>query len=384
MNHWLFTEEHEAFREEVRKVVQAEIEPHVEDWERAGGFPRELFGTLSERGYLGLKFPEEYGGRNDLIRTAIFAEELSRCGSGGVTAGIGAHTGIALTPVASFGDDSQKQGYLMPGIAGEKIAALGITEPHSGSDVASIATTARREGDHYVLDGSKTYITNGVRADFTVVGAKTDPEAGHRGISLFIVDTDSPGYSVEKSLDKLGWRSSDTGLLRFDGVRVPAENLLGEEGQGFYYAMQNFQWERVMLALTSIGLAEAALYSALEYAGAREQFGRPIGKFQALRHKMADAATKLEKSRHLAYYALYLHASGQEALREVSMAKALAGEMVREVTDEVVQLFGGNGYSMDYPAQRYWRDARIQSIGGGTTEIMNEIVSKEIGVQQTA
>lgn len=384
MNHWLFTEEHEAFREEVREFAEGQIKPHVEEWERAGGFPRELFAKLAERGYLGLKLPEEYGGKDDLMRAAIFAEELSRCGSGGVTAGVGAHVGIALTPVASFGDKRQKERYLAPGIAGNKIAALGITEPHSGSDVASIATTARREDGHYVLNGCKIYITNGVRADFIVVGAKTDPAAGHRGMSLFIVDTDSPGYSVEKSLEKLGWRSSDTGLLRFDEVRVPVENLLGKEGQGFYYAMQNFQWERVMLALTSIGLAEAALDASLDYAGKREQFGQPIGKFQALRHKLADAATQLEKSRHLAYYALYLHAAGHAALPEVSMAKALAGEMVREVTDETLQVFGGNGYSMDYPAQRYWRDARIQSIGGGSTEIMNEIVAKEIGVSQTA
>lgn len=381
MSHWIFTEEHQMFRKSVQKFVEKEILPHVEEWERAGEVPRQLFRRCGELGYLGLKFPKEYGGAGaDLVTEAVFIEELSKCGAGGVAAAIGAHANIAMTPVWKYGNEQQKRKYLEPAIRGEMIAALGITEPNTGSDVAAIATTARREGDHYVLNGSKMFITNGVHADYVCVAAKTDPSRGYRGISLFIVESKWPGFRVGKSLRKLGWRSSDTAELVFEDVRVPAENLLGEENQGFYYIMKNFQWERIWLALSSVALAEKALEDAIRYSQERTQFGRTLSQFQALRHKMVDMAVDLEKARHLTYYALYKYAQGEDAVIETTMAKAYAGEMVSRVTDMALQIHGGNGYMMEYPVQRYWRDARIQSIGGGTTQIMNEILVKRLGI----
>lgn len=382
MKHWIFHEEHELLRKAVRSFVKKEVSPFVEEWEAAGEFPRELFNRMGELGYLGIKFPEEYGGGGaDVIADAVMLEEMAKCGAIGVAAGIFAQTAIALTPIWKYGNDEQKRKYLVPGITGEKIAALGITEANTGSDVAAIRTTARREGDHYVLNGSKMFITNGVRADYLVVAAKTDPTAArHQGISLFVVEADSAGYSVGKKLKKLGWRSSDTAELIFDDVHVPAANLLGEENKGFRYIMQNFQWERITLALLSVSLAELALEHAIRYAKTRTQFGQPLQHFQVIKHKLVDMATSIESARHLTYHALYLYANGEDALTETTMAKALAGEMVNEVTDAALQIHGGNGYMMEFPVQRFWRDARLSSIGGGTTEIMNEILVKRMGL----
>ncbi|MDR7319130.1 acyl-CoA dehydrogenase family protein [Brevibacillus nitrificans] len=377
MSHWIFNEEHEMLRKSVRSFVKKEIAPFVEQWEAAEEFPRELFARMGELGYLGIKFPEEYGGGGaDVIADAVMLEEMAKCGSIGVAAGIFAQTAIALTPIWKFGTAQQKRKYLAPGIRGEKIAALGITE----ADVSSLRTTARRDGDHYVLNGSKMFITNGVRADYVVIAAKTDPAAGHRGISLFIVEASSPGYSVGKKLKKLGWRSSDTAELILDNVHVPKENLLGEENRGFYAIMQNFQWERITLALLSVSLADLALEHAIQYARERTQFGQSILQFQVTKHKLVDMAVSIESARSLTYHALYLYANGGDALTETTMAKASAGEMVSEVTDAALQIHGGNGYMMEYPVQRYWRDARLSSIGGGTTEIMNEILVKRIGL----
>jgi acyl-CoA dehydrogenase len=371
------------FRRSVRKFVEKEIIPHVEVWEKAGEVPRSLFLRAGELGFLGVKFPEEYGGSDaGYITDAVFLEELSRCGAGGVAAALGAHTSIAMTPVWRFGSHEQKEKYLAPGIRGETIAALGITEPGAGSDVASIRTQARREGDHYILNGSKMFITNGVNADWVVVAAKTDPAAGHRGISLFIVERDQPGFTVGKKLNKLGWRSSDTAELILENVRVPVKNRIGEENRGFYYIMQNFQWERICMALQSIGLAEKALEDAIRYSGERTQFGRPIRAFQVLQHRMVDMAVDIEKAKNLTYWALYLYDQGKDALRETAMAKAYAGEMVRRVTDAALQIHGGNGYMMEFPVQRYWRDGRLASIGGGTTQIMNEILVKQLGLHE--
>ncbi len=381
MAHWLFNEVHERFRDAVRRFVNKEIAPHVEAWERAEEFPRDLFRRMGELGYLGIKFPEEYGGSGaDLITEAVFVEEMAKCGCAGVAAGIGGHMGIALTPIWRFGSDEQKRKYLTPGIAGETIAALGITEAGAGSDVAAICTNARKEGDQYVLNGSKMFITNGVRADIVVVAAKSNPSAGHRGISLFIVETNTPGFSVGKKLKKTGWRSSDTAELVFADVRVPASNRIGEENKGFYYIMENFQAERLMMSLMSVGLAESALQQAIRYAGERTQFGRPLRKFQVIQHMLVDMAVEIETARHLTYHALYLYANGEKAQKEATMAKAYTGEMVRKVTDAALQIHGGNGYMMEFPVQRFWRDARLQSIGGGTTEIMNEILMKHIGL----
>ncbi|MFO7264370.1 MAG: acyl-CoA dehydrogenase [Bacillaceae bacterium G1] len=379
MTHWLFTEEHHRFRERVRQFVAEEVMPYVDEWEQKGETPREFFRRCGECGFLGLKFPAEYGGSDQgYIAEAIFIEELSRCGSGGVAAAIGAHANIAMTPVWKYGNDQQKRKYLAPAIRGEMIAALGITEPNAGSDVAGITTTARRVGDEYILNGSKIFITNGVHADYVCVAAKTDSSRGHRGVSLFIVESRWPGFKVGKSLKKLGWRASDTAELIFEDVRVPAENLLGEENRGFYYIMSNFQWERIWLALSSIAQAERALADARAWLRQRKAEGS--SNLCAQRQLLADMAMDVEKARQLTYAALYRYASGKDAVVETTMAKAYAGEMVRRVTDGALQIFAENGWTDDAPAQRYWRDARIQAIGGGTTQIMYEILVKRLGI----
>jgi acyl-CoA dehydrogenase len=385
MTHWMFQEEHEMFRKTVKKFVGKEVIPHVEKWEENGEVPRELFEMLGELGYLGIKYPKEYGGLGlDFIMESVFIEELTKCGSGGIGAAIGAHIGIATTPVWRFGTHEQKNKYLAPAIQGKMIAALGITEPNAGSDVASIQTKAEKQGDYYILNGSKTFITNGVNADYVVVAAKTSDGPRHRNISLFIVETGWDGFSVGKKLDKLGWRSSDTGELYFENMKIPKENLLGKENEGFKYIMQNFQWERLTLALSSVALAEKALEDSIRYSKERIQFGKPIRQFQVLRHKMVDMAVDIEKAKHMTYRAIYLYNKGKDVTTEATIAKAYAGEMVSRVCDQAVQIHGGNGYMMEFPVQRYWRDARIQSIGGGTTQIMREILSKRLGITQEA
>ncbi|MFF3101584.1 acyl-CoA dehydrogenase family protein [Viridibacillus arvi] len=381
MTHWMFNEEHNMFRNTIRKFVEKEVVPFVDEWEVAGEVPRSMFERLGQLGYLGTKFPVEYGGAgSDLIMDAIFNEELTKCGSGGIGASIVAHIGIALTPIWRFGNHDQKIKYLKPGIEGKKIAALGITEPNAGSDVSSITTRAVDKGDHYLLNGTKTFITNGVNADYIIVAAKTADGPGHRNMSLLIVETDWAGFSVGKKLDKLGWHGSDTGELYFENVKVPKENVVGTVNEGFKYVMINFQWERLTLALTSIALAEKALEETIQYSKERIQFGGPLSQFQVLRHKMVDMAVEIEKARHITYRAIYQYERGNDVTTEATMAKAYSAEMVSRVCDQALQIHGGNGYMMEYPVQRYWRDARIQSIGGGTTQIMNEILTKKLQI----
>src|SRR5687768_4554151 len=302
-----FTPEHSELRESIRRFVAAELRPRAAEWEEARWFPHEVFEKLAAAGYLGLKYPTQYGGQGgDYLHDAVLSEELSRCGSGGVAAGIGAHIGIATPPVWKFGTEDQKQRFLAPAIRGEKIAALGITEPDAGSDVAGIKTFAKRVDGGYVVNGSKTYITNGVRADFVVTAVKTTQEGGHHGLSFLILEKEMEGYSVSQKLKKLGWNASDTGELAFQDVFVPDENLLGEENKGFYLIMANFQWERLLMALGAVGSMEVTLQKAIEYAGERVAFGRPIGKHQAIRHKIAEMALKLETGRAITYHALRL------------------------------------------------------------------------------
>ncbi len=376
MAHWLFREEHDMLRRSVRGWVEKEIKPHVEEWEEKGEFPGKIFTRAGELGFLGLTYPEEYGGSGeDYLAGAVFVEELARCGSGGVQAGIGASIGIAGPQVYRFGGEDLKKRFLAPTISGEKIGALGITEPNAGSDAASIRTTARDAGDHYVVNGSKIFITNGVRADYVVTAVKTDPAAGHKGISLLVVEKGTPGFSVAKKLDKLGWKASDTGELIFEDCPVPKVNLVGEENAGFYYIMQNFAWERLIMALGAVSGAQVAMEEAIGYARQRVQFGRPLTKFQVIRHKIADMASLIETARCLTYHALSLFATGEDAVTAVAMAKIYACEAASRVTDEAVQIHGGYGYMMEYPVQRHWRDARIGTIGGGTTEIMREIIA---------
>ena len=375
----LFGEEHEAFRQTIRRFVDKEIRPHVDGWEAAEEFPRELFRRFAALDLLGLKYPEAYGGTNaGVLYEAILFEELGGCGSGGVAGGIGAHIAIATPPLFVYGNEEQHRRWLKPAIAGESIVALAVTEPSGGSDIAHVQTVARRDGDHYVLNGSKTFITNGVRADAVVVLARSRPEGGHAGLSVFVVERGTKGYSVGRKLEKLGWRSSDTAELVFQDCLVPAENLLGKEHDGFHMAVGNFQWERLWIALSAIGSAERSLHMAMEYAGSRTQFGKRLAEFQVIRHLLADMALRVEQARQLTYYALWLHSKALRCNREVAMAKIAATEADVWVADRALQIHGGYGYMMEYPIERAWRDARLGPIGAGTNEIMHEIIAKEL------
>jgi acyl-CoA dehydrogenase len=377
-----FGEEHEELRATVSRFVAKEIAPHVDEWEQAREFPRELYGRCAELGFLGLKFPERYGGQGGTyLHDAIWVEELARSGgSGGVAAGLNAHASIALPPIFNFGTEEQKQRWLVPGIAGEKIGALGITEPGAGSDVAGIATTAERVDGGYLVNGAKTFITNGVRADFLVCACKTTQEGGHGGISFLVLEREMPGYDVAAKLEKMGWHSSDTGELSFTDVEVPAENLLGEENGGFKLIMANFAWERLLMAIGAIGGMRRLIDTTVAYANERQAFGRPIGKFQAIRHQIAEMAVKAETSRALTYNALRLFHSGQDCIRDVSMAKLVTQRSLLEVADQALQIHGGYGYMREYGIERAVRDARLGPIGGGTDEIMKEILGKQMGL----
>lgn len=377
-----FGAEHEELRRTVARFVRREIAPHVDEWERAREFPRELYRRCGELGFLGLKFPEAYGGQGGThLHDAVWVEELARSGgSGGVAAGLNAHASIALPPIANFGTEEQKRRWLAPGIAGEKIGALGITEPGAGSDVASIATRARRDGDRYIVNGAKTFITNGVRADFLVCACRTTEAGGHDGISFLVLESEMPGYEVTGKLEKMGWHSSDTGEISFADVEVPAENLLGEENGGFRLIMANFAWERLLMAIGAVGAMDRLIESAVSYAGEREAFGRPIGRFQAVRHQVAEMATRAEAGRALTYHALRLFHGGQDCIREVSMAKLLTQRALLEIADQTLQIHGGYGYMREYGIERAVRDARLGPIGGGTDEIMKEIIGRTMGL----
>ncbi len=376
-----YSEEHEAFRATVRQFVQRELKPHIQKWEAAEEFPRELYGKAAELGLFGLKYEEKYGGSNaGFFFEAVATEEISKCSSGGVAAGLGAQMTIATGPIHLFGTEAQKQKYLARAIKGEWIGAFAVTEPSGGSDVAALKTTARRVGDGWVLNGAKTYITSGVRADYVIVAAKTDVTKGHKGLSMFIVDKGTPGFTVSKKLQKLGWRASDTAELLFEDCRVPGDALLGTEGGGFSQIMGNFQWERLSLALGAVGAADDILSTVIEFTKNREAFGQSVAKFQVTKHKLAEMATDLEAARQLTYHALRLHAAGEWALGQTAMAKKVATEMCCRLADQSLQLHGGAGYMMEFDIQRHWRDARLGPIGGGTSEIMNEIIAKQLGL----
>jgi alkylation response protein AidB-like acyl-CoA dehydrogenase len=376
-----FTEEHEELRESIQRFVLKELRPHVQQWEDDEWFPNEVFHKMAAVGFLGLKYPEEYGGEGgDYLHDAVLSEELALCGSGGLAAGIGAHIGIATPPVWKFGTEEQKQRFLAPAIRGEKIAALGITEPGAGSDVAGIRTFAKKVDGGYVVNGSKTFITNGVRADFLVTAVKTTEEGGHHGLSFLILEKDMEGYSVSQKLKKMGWHASDTGELAFQDVFVPEENLLGEENKGFYLIMANFQWERLLMALGSVGSMQRTLERTIEYALEREAFGRPIAKHQAIRHKIAEMALKCETGRAVTYNALRLFYEGGDAVKQVTIAKLKTQRDAFDVADEALQIFGGAGYMKEYEIERAARDTRLGPIGGGTDEIMSEILGKQLGL----
>jgi acyl-CoA dehydrogenase len=377
-----FGEEHEELRETVNRFVTKEIAPHASEWEDARGFPRELYGRCAELGFLGLKFPERYGGQGGThLHDAVWVEELARSGgSGGVAASLNAHTSIAMPPVFNFGTEEQRQRWVVPGIAGEKIGALGITEPGAGSDVAGISTFAHKVDGGYVVNGAKTFITNGVRADFLVCAVKTTQEGGHGGISFLVLEKEMPGYEVAQKLEKMGWHASDTAELSFTDVEVPAENLLGEENQGFKLIMANFAWERLLMAIGAVGAMQRLIETTVNYALEREAFGRPIGKFQAIRHHVAEMATKAEAARALTYNSLRLFHEGQDCIKEVTMAKLVTQRAVLEIADQSLQIHGGYGYMKEYGIERAVRDARLGPIGGGTDEVMKEILGKLLGL----
>jgi len=377
----LFTEEHEALRAAVRGFVAGEIGPHVEEWERAADFPvRELFAKAGAMGLFGAKVEEAYGGTGpDLVADAVITEELSRCGSGGVAAALGAHKDLGPYYVYRFGTEEQRRRWFVPAVAGTSIGALAVTEPGAGSDVAAIRTRAERTETGWILSGTKTFITNGPIADFVVVAAVTGPEGGHHGISLFVVEAGTPGSSAQR-IDTVGWRTSHTGELVFGSCEIPQDALLGEEHRGFQHIMENFQWERLVMALGAVAGAERALELGMAYARDRTAFGRPVAKFQVWRHRFADLATEIEAARSLTYHALRKVVAGEDAVREVSMAKWSATELAWKVADEALQAHGGYGFMMEFPVQRAWRDARLGPIGGGATEVMKEIVGRSYGL----
>jgi acyl-CoA dehydrogenase len=360
-----FRPEHEALRQEIRRFVAEELRPHASEWEAAEWFPNEVFHRMAELGLLGLKYPVEYGGRGgDYLDDAILSEELGRCGSGGLAAGIGAHIGIATPPIWKFGTDDQKERFLAPAIRGERIAALGITEPGAGSDVAGIRTFARRVDGGYVVNGSKTFITNGVRADFVVTAVKTTEEGGHRGLSFLIIEREMDGFETSKKLEKLGWLASDTGELAFSDVFVPDENLLGEENKGFYLIMANFQWERLLMALGAVASMESIIERVVESQPGQEW-----------RQLVAEMAVKHEASRCLTYHALRLFVGDGNAVREVTEAKLLSQKAAFQVAEMAWRATQG-----DLEVGRAMRDTRLGPIGGGTDEVMKEILAKQLGL----
>lgn len=368
--------EYELLRDQVRRFVKEEIKPCADQWEENGFIPRSILRRMGALGFFGIRYPAEYGGAEmDSVASTVFAEELGRSTYGGVADAMLVHADMASLYVFHDGTKAQRARW-MPGIvSGEAITAVAITEPDAGSDVKAIRTRAVRDGDSYVLDGTKLYITNGVHADLYCVAAKTDPAAGTNGITMFLVEKGTPGFSVARELDKLGWRSSDTAELVFDGCRVPAENVLGAEGQGFYSIMRNLQNERLVLAAMSIGMAEAAIDMTVTYVKTRRAFGGVLWDMQAIRQRLAMLSARLEASRQFLYATAWRMAADDDCLRETSMLKAICGELVNEVAYACVQFHGAMGVMRESAIERVARDARVLSIAGGATEVMLEVVA---------
>src|SRR6059036_176141 len=378
--HFIFTDEHEQLRESIRRFAIKELQPHAEEWEETT-FPDWVFDRMGELGFLGLDKPEEYGGQGgDYYSALVLAEEIVHAQCGGLAMGLAVHTDMAMPPILKFGTEEQKQAWVVPAIKGEKILCLGITEPDAGSDVSGIKTRAVKDGDEYVINGSKTYITNGHRADVIVLVTKTDPDAGYDGFTLFLVPMDSPGVIREKKLEKLGMHASDTALLAFQDVRVPDTAVLGQVGKGFYHIMWELQGERLIGAAGCVAGAQKVFDQTLEYANQRQAFGRPIGRFQAIRHKFAEMATKIETARQMVYTTAWRVENGDYPVREISMAKLYASRIACEVADECIQIHGGYGYMKEYHVERAWRDMRLNRIGAGTDEIMLEVIGRSYGL----
>jgi alkylation response protein AidB-like acyl-CoA dehydrogenase len=378
--HFIFTDEHEQLRESIRRFVVKELQPHAEEWEETT-FPDWVFARMGELGFLGLDKPEAYGGQGgDYYSSLVLAEEIVHAHSGGLAMGLAVHTDMAMPPILAFGSEEQKQEWVVPAIAGRKILCLGITEPDAGSDVAGIKTVARRDGDGYVINGSKTYITNGHRADVIVLVTKTDPDAAYDGFTLFLVPMDAEGVSREKRLKKLGMHASDTALLAFQDVHVPESAVLGQVGKGFYHIMWELQGERLIGAAGCVAGAQHVFDRTLQYAKERKAFGREIGHFQVIRHKFAEMATKIEAARQLVYTTAWRFQNGEYPVREISMAKLHAARVAVEVADECIQIHGGAGYMVEYGIERVWRDMRLNRIGAGTDEIMLDVIGRSYGL----
>jgi alkylation response protein AidB-like acyl-CoA dehydrogenase len=388
--HFIFGEEHGQLRETIRRFALTELAPHADEWEETT-FPDSVFRRMGELGFLGLDKPVQYGGQGgDYYCSLVLAEEIGHSRSGGLAMGLAVHTDMAMPPILAFGSEEQKQQWVVPAIAGEKILCLGITEPDAGSDVAAIRTRAVRDADadEWVINGSKTYITNGHRADMIVLVTKTDPDQSppahprttHEGFTLFLVPMDLPGVIREKRLEKLGMHASDTALLAFQDVRVPGSAVLGQIGKGFFHIMWELQGERLIGAAGAVAGAQHLFDRTLEYASGRHAFGRPIGKFQVTRHKFAEMATKIESARQLVYATAWRFQNGEYPVREISMAKLHASRVACEVADECLQIHGGAGYMREYGIERAWRDLRLNRIGAGTDEIMLELIGRSYGL----
>jgi alkylation response protein AidB-like acyl-CoA dehydrogenase len=384
--HLLFSDEHDQLRDSMKAWVQKECFPHRMEWEE-NYWPSSILKRAGDLGYLGLCYPEEYGGQGgDYFYSLVRAECMSYSGCGGLNMGFAVHTDMATPPIHLLGSEELKQRYLPPSLAGERISCLGITEPGAGSDVAGIRTTAIRDGDEYVINGSKTFITNAPRAHYIVLVTKTDPDKGHDGITLFVVDLRDeegnhvPGFSVSAELEKMGMHASDTGEIAFEDVRVPAENMLGEEGKGFYHISWELQGERLVAAAGCVAGCERMFERTLEYAMEREQFGRPIGRFQAIRHKFAEMSTQIEAAKQFVYSTAWRFANGEYPVREISQAKLFASRVICDVADECIQIHGGYGYMKEYEIERAYRDARLNRIGAGTDEIMLEVIGRSYGL----
>ena len=377
-NSMYFTEEHNLFRKSLQDFLKKEVVPNIEKWEKTGTIDRFIWKKFGDMGFFGINYPEAYGGMNlDLFYTVILLEELQKINSGGFAAAIWAHVYLAMTHLNTEGDEAIKQKYLTPSISGDKIGCLCITEPFGGSDVAGMRTTAVKEGDHYIINGSKTFITNGVYSDYLVIAAKTNPELGNKGISIFVIDRDTKGVSATK-LDKLGWRASDTGEIAFDNVKIPATNLMGEENKGFAYILQHFSLERLIMGVNAHARAEYALEYALQYMSERQAFGKSIDTFQALRHNVSDLYTDMEICKEFNYSVVYRLNKGEYVVKEASMSKLKSTKMADDVIYQCLQFLGGYGYMEEYPMARLLRDSRLGPIGGGTSEILREIIAKII------
>jgi len=378
----IFNEQHEMFRATVRAFVEKEIMPHVEEWETAGRLPRSIWPRMGELGLLGVEYDDKYGGAGaDFLTSAVLHEECARSRSGSFAMAVGVHCDMASPHLYWTGSEALKTKYLPAMCRGELLTAIAVTEPGGGSDVAAIRTRAVRDGRHYVINGAKMFITNGAAADLYFVAARVDggdDRQRHRGISMFLVERNTPGFTVSRTLDKMGMRASDTAELAFQDLRVPADHLLGREGVGFYEVMRVFQRERLVAGLHAIGMADRALDDTMAYVRERRAFGAPLSDKQVVRHKLADCATQLEAARALTYAACLKYEAGEDAIREISMVKLFTAEMVNRVAYDCVQLHGGYGYMREYPIERFARDARLLPIGGGTSEIMREIIAKHL------